>query len=92
MKDAPRLDHDTSGRPGTPSITETIFSKIEQSADLFLMLTFVAVRRTVATAQGEEARNPNVLAELGYAAAKLGWDRVILVMNKHYGSPEISSI
>jgi len=29
--------------------------------------------------------NPNVLIELGYAAARLGWERVILVQNTAYG-------
>ena len=29
--------------------------------------------------------NPNVLIELGYAAATIGWDRVILVQNTAYG-------
>jgi hypothetical protein len=32
--------------------------------------------------------NPNVLLELGYATAKIGWDRVVLVMNEAYGRPE----
>jgi hypothetical protein len=32
--------------------------------------------------------NPNVLLELGYAAHCLGWERVILVMNSHFGPPE----
>jgi hypothetical protein len=32
--------------------------------------------------------NPNVLLELGYAVAKIGWDRVILVQNTAYGELE----
>ena len=32
--------------------------------------------------------NPNVLLELGYGAAILGSQRIILLLNKHYGSPE----
>lgn len=31
------------------------------------------------------APNPNVLLELGYAAANIGWNRVILVQNTAYG-------
>ena len=31
------------------------------------------------------APNPNVLIELGYAAARIGWDRVILVQNTAFG-------
>ena len=77
---------------GYPSITETIFSKIEQSEVFVADVTFVGETDRRDGTKAKKLSNPNVLAELGYAAAKLGWDRVILVMNKHYGSPEISSI
>ncbi len=33
--------------------------------------------------------NPNVLAELGFAAAKIGWGKIILVMNSDYGPVEL---
>src|ERR1700678_3616365 len=75
----PRLDKDTTGVPGTPAIAETIFSKIER-ADLFLW------DGTFVTGDGERpAPNPNVLIELGYAAAKIGWEFIIGVMNEHHG-------
>ena len=32
--------------------------------------------------------NPNVLLELGYATAKIGWERVVLVLNTAYGDPD----
>ncbi|MFT8722417.1 MAG: hypothetical protein ABF443_04180 [Acetobacter malorum] len=32
--------------------------------------------------------NPNVLAELGYAAARLGWGRIILIQNTAFGKIE----
>jgi len=32
--------------------------------------------------------NPNVLVELGYAAARIGWSRIILVQNTAFGSLE----
>jgi len=32
--------------------------------------------------------NPNVLIELGYAIAQLGWERIILVYNEKYGKVE----
>lgn len=35
--------------------------------------------------QGKRLPNPNVAIEVGTAAEALGWDRVILVMNTHYG-------
>ncbi|KRR05582.1 hypothetical protein CQ10_13835 [Bradyrhizobium valentinum] len=33
--------------------------------------------------------NPNVLVELGYAVAQLGWDNIILVQNSAFGGPEL---
>jgi hypothetical protein len=75
----PRLDKDTSGVPGTPAIADTSFSKIER-ADLFLW------DATLVTNDADRpAPNPNVLIELGYAAAKLGWEFIIAVMNEHHG-------
>lgn len=35
--------------------------------------------------QGKRLPNPNVAIEVGEAAEAIGWDRVILVMNTHYG-------
>jgi hypothetical protein len=32
--------------------------------------------------------NPNVMAEIGFAAAKIGWNRIILVMNTAFGQVE----
>ena len=32
--------------------------------------------------------NANVMLELGYAVGILGWDRVICVMNDHFGKPD----
>ena len=88
LEDAPRLDHDTLNQPGAPGITDTIFSKIKESAVFLADVSFVG---TAEGREGQKAKripNPNVLTELGYAAGTIGWPRVILVMNKHYGSPE----
>jgi hypothetical protein len=79
----PVLDRDTAGVSGSPSISESIFAKITL-ADIFV--ADVSIINT-----GNKSRltpNPNVLIELGYAVAQLGWDRVILVQNTAYGSPE----
>jgi hypothetical protein len=79
----PVLDRDTAGVPGTPSISESIFFKITL-ADAFVadvsLINFAA--------SGRPTPNPNVLVELGYAVAQLGWQRIILVQNTAYGSPE----
>lgn len=71
---AARMDSDTRGLPGSPDIANTILAKI-QTSDVFV--------GDVSLREGDErvGPNPNVLVELGYAAAELGWDRVVMVMN-----------
>ena len=81
--DAPRLDSDTQGTSGTPEIAGTIFAKIKQAAIFLGDVTLVGQ-----VGDGKKTPNPNVLTELGFAAGTLGWDRVILVMNTHFGPPE----
>ncbi|MCX6997981.1 MAG: hypothetical protein NTV49_13075 [Kiritimatiellaeota bacterium] len=84
---APRLDHDTKGVPGTPEIANTIFNKISK-ADAFLAdVTMVAAWEN-REQQREPLPNANVMVELGYAFAELGSERVILVLNEYYASPE----
>jgi hypothetical protein len=88
VSDSPRLDHDTLGEAGTPPISETIFQKIRQSAIFIADVTFVGNALDDEGRRTKRLPNPNVMVELGFAAAVIGWQRVILVMNKKYGSPE----
>jgi hypothetical protein len=81
------LDRDTQGVPGAPAIANTILQKIDCAA------VFVAdVSIINSYERGIEGRrltsNPNVLFELGYAVAKLGWESIILVHNLASGSIE----
>ncbi|MGZ8174461.1 MULTISPECIES: hypothetical protein [Methylobacter] len=79
----PVLDRDTAGISGSPSISESIFAKIT------LADVFVADVSLINPESGKRLTpNPNVLVELGYAIAQLGWERVVLVQNTAYGSPE----
>jgi len=72
------VDRDTAGIGGTPNVSETIFQKI-RACDLFIWdATLVAV---IEKKTPKYAPNPNVLLELGYAVAFLGWNRVIGIMN-----------
>ncbi|MEZ9108396.1 TIR domain-containing protein [Vibrio cyclitrophicus] len=80
----PVIDRDTNGLIGSPDIAHSIFLKIEQ-ADIFLC--DVSIINDFSSGQ-RPVPNPNVLLELGYAIGKLGWERVIMVMNTHYGSIE----
>lgn len=89
IEDSPRLDHDTLGASGIPEIAGTIFKKIEGCGIFLADLSLVgSIDMNKVDGPIKRLPNPNVLLELGYAAAKIGWERVILVMNTHYGSPE----
>jgi hypothetical protein len=77
------LDRDTMGLPGSPSIVESITAKIAKS-DLFIGdVSIINSKR-----KDRPTPNPNVLFELGYASAVLGWERIILIQNTSYGGPE----
>jgi hypothetical protein len=79
-----QVDRDTMGVPGAPDIGATILSKIDK-AQVFVcdvsIINFGGSSRTTP--------NPNVLLELGYAIKALGWDRIMMVMNGAFGSPEL---
>lgn len=82
VEECPRLDHDTKGVPGTPSISDSIFEKIEKAAIFIGDVSFVA------TGKSKKCPNPNVMIELGYALRALTDARVLLVMNSALGEPE----
>jgi hypothetical protein len=76
-----KLQHDEATRnvSGSPDITKEIFRKISNS-DIFICdLTPIAERGI------KKLANPNVLIELGYAVAEIGWERIILLFNTFYG-------
>lgn len=79
----PVLDRDTAGLSGSPSITESIFEKIA-------LADFFVADVSIINKDSDQRRtpNPNVLVELGYAVAQLGWSRVLLVQNTAFGGPE----
>lgn len=83
IEESPRLDQDTQGLPGAPSIPQAIMEKIDscQAFVADVSLCYVGPEDT-------PAPNPNVVYELGYAVARLGWDRIILVMNTVFGPIE----
>jgi len=71
------VDQATAGVPGAPHIAQTILAKIAASD------VFVADISTInsGTRKFGKTPNPNVLFELGYAVAQLGWRRIVLVQN-----------
>lgn len=85
----PDIDRDTLGIPGAPDIASTILAKIAQSQAFVCDLTII--NREVSQDADKKVRlvpNPNVLIELGYALAVLGWERTILVFNTAFGRVE----
>lgn len=79
----PCLDRDTQGEPGAPDIAETILEKIE-NCDMFI----ADVSIISGSGTQKATPNPNVMLELGYAAKRLGWERVSNVFNLAYGKIE----
>lgn len=89
VEDSPRLDHDTQDVAGVPEIAGTIFKKIDQCGVFLADLSFVGETTSTDPQKAKKRTpNPNVLLELGYAAARVGWERMILVMNTEFGPPE----
>ena len=85
---SPRLDRDTKDVPGIPDIANTILAKIRTASAFVADLTFIGTANCAADATGKPTPNPNVMLELGYALAELGWERIVCVLNKHYGSEQ----
>ena len=78
-----KIDQDTQGVAGSPSIAETILAKIRNSDAFIPDLTFIL------GGEGMTAMpNPNVLIEYGYALHALGDQRIIGVFNDAFGTPD----
>lgn len=77
------IDRDTYGISGSPSIIESITGKISKS-DVFVCDVSIINKNEL----GRKTPNPNVLYELGYASAILGWDRIIMIQNIAHGNVE----
>jgi hypothetical protein len=84
LEESPRLDHSTDGVSGLPAIGDTILGKIDQCAMFIADVSFVG-KTSRDDRETKLMPNPNVLFELGYAFARIGWRRLILTMNTAYG-------
>jgi hypothetical protein len=72
------IDEATRDVPGSPNVPSTIADKI-RDCDMFVAdVTTI----TGAGAAGRPCPNPNVVFELGYAVAQVGWRRIILLLNE----------
>lgn len=77
-----RADEATKRTPGSPNIPDTILRKIAGS-DVFVC--DVTPIYKASDGHPKSSANPNVIFELGYAVAQLGWSRVILLFNESFG-------
>lgn len=85
LPDIPIVDLGMERVPGSPEIATIMFRKIARSA------MFVGDVSLVGEIKGDPPKkipNGNVSVEMGYAAAYLGWERIICVLNEHYGKAE----
>lgn len=83
-------DEATRNRLGAPDIMNSIFEKID-NCDLFIADVSIVGQYTIPVEDDEypvmkHLPNPNVLLELGYAAARLTWDRCICLANTKFGT------
>ena len=83
-------DEATRNRLGTPDIMNSIFEKIDD-CDLFIADVSIVGQYSIPVENDEDPvmkhlPNPNVLLELGYAAARLTWDRCICLANTKFGT------
>lgn len=77
------IESDSRGDTGTPELASAIFSKIDQ-CDIFVAdISIINQNRDY-----RKVCNPNVLIELGYASAKLGWEKILCIYNLSYGKIE----
>lgn len=78
------IDESTRNLPGSPNIPIAIIDKIRTS-DIFVAdITSVTKDETL----GKSFPNSNVVFELGYAVAHLGWSRIIMFLNRNMSKPE----
>lgn len=70
------LDEATRNTSGSPNIADKIVEKIDAAQIYIADITTVTEPGSM-----RPCANPNVLIELGYAVAQVGWDRTILLFN-----------
>jgi hypothetical protein len=91
FQSAYRLDHDRKGLRGSPDLAAEILKKIENSDVIVADVTPVAMGRPFKTDDGREhegkrVMNPKVAIELGFALKALKSERLLMVLNTHFGN------
>jgi len=78
-----RIEEATRGEPGSPNIPQRILEKIDSCEVFVCDVTTINVE---ATNVKRKTPNPNVIFELGYAVARLGWQRIVMLFNTAFGN------
>jgi CAP12/Pycsar effector protein, TIR domain len=78
-----RIEEATRNEPGSPNIPQRILEKID-SCEIFVC--DVTTINVGAENVERKTPNPNVLFELGYAVARLGWQRIVMLFNTAFGN------
>lgn len=81
LEKAPRLDKDTQGTVGSPSIVSTIKDKIDRCGIFVADVSIIDESNN-----GRKLVNQNVMFELGYAIAKHTEQNIIMLFNTDLGS------
>jgi hypothetical protein len=72
---------------GTPDVAQIMFDKIDKSDAIVCDVSLVGqIAKLKNSGVEKKIPNPNVMIEMGYAAGRMGWGRVIGVMNEAYGT------
>lgn len=77
-----RIEEATRNEPGSPNIPQRILEKIDSCEVFVCDVTTINVE---AENVQRKTPNPNVLFELGYAVARLGWQRIVMLFNTAFG-------
>lgn len=88
-----QLDYGRKGLKGSPDLAIEILKKIDAASVFVCDVTPVGKGPPHKTDEGKESdgkllMNPNVAIELGYALKALTTERVLMIMNNHYGRRE----
>ena len=83
IKEKIRIDESLANTSGSPDIKSTVLHKIENSSFFIADVSICSKNE-----KGKYFSNSNVMFELGYAVAHLGWNRIILLINGGICKPE----
>jgi hypothetical protein len=102
------LDYGFRGTPGTPLLIDTMLNKSDGADMVIVDLTFTSAREwldaeivdeddqvkwiSIPKVDRKPSPNPNVLLETGFAWAKKGTFRTLVVMNEAFGSPKFMPV